>query len=96
MSKNSFRNFILDVKANIRAYGSGCGGCQAVKKDVMITFGSKIHVLDGNNKVVATEDNQHVDVFMDKQQARNFYKELGKLLEEIEKEEVKDLLKINK
>ncbi len=64
----------------VNAYNNQCGGCQSTGSDIMITFGSTVSVLDGNNKIVNQEYPKHVDVFLTQKQAARLVEQLQKAL----------------
>lgn len=77
------RNFAMHhLDANVRAYGKSVNGCEQTGADVMLTFGSKIAVLDGNNQPMQIEKLRHVDVFLSRKQAEGLLKELQEVLNE--------------
>jgi hypothetical protein len=84
MSKENSKvlNFSLvkHPKSCVRVYSDGCMGCQSTGADIMLTFGSTISPLDGNNQEVGVEYPKHVDVFLTKAQAEGLLKELTKAL----------------
>ena len=55
-------------------------GCEQTGADVMLTFGSEIKVLNGNNIPVRREALRHVDVFLNRRQAEGLQKELTRVL----------------
>lgn len=59
-------------------------GCQATGADFMLTFGSTIDVLGGNNRILLSEGPKHVDVFITESQARGLLKQLKEKLEVID------------
>lgn len=60
----------------VRAYSDKVGGCKSTGADVMLTFGSTVSPLDGNNKVIENYRPSHIDVFINREQAERLIHEL--------------------
>lgn len=80
--KTRVRNFsmIRHAEACVNVYDKDCMGCKSVGADFMLTFGSTIDVLDGNNQITACEGPKHVDVFITRKQAEGLFVQLSKKL----------------
>lgn len=77
-SKSKVKNFSL-IRHNescINVYDKGCNGCVSTGADFMLTFGSTIDILDGNNEIIECEYPKHVDVFITKDQAIGLLQQL--------------------
>ena len=76
------KNFSIheNSTSRVRVYNKNCGGCISTKADVMLTFGSTVNVLDGNNKTTDIEITKHIDAFINYEQAKILYEELKDVL----------------
>ena len=80
-AQSETKNFALhNFNSNVRVYPKSCQGTGMTGADIMLTFGSKIAVLDGNNRPTAIEYPRHVDVFLNRKQAEDLLKELAQAL----------------
>jgi hypothetical protein len=74
-------NFAIhDLDSCVTVHHSTVQGCEQTGADVMLTFGSEIKVLNGNNIPVRREALRHVDVFLNRRQAEGLQKELTRVL----------------
>lgn len=82
MKDTKVHNFSLvpHPTACVNAYSKECYGCQSVGADIMLTFGSEITPLGGNNQPLEVEPLKHVDVFLTKKQAEHLHAQLTKVL----------------
>ena len=78
------KNFSLSQipQASVAVHKKDCLGCQATNSEIMLTFGSEIMVLNGNNQPIVHEELKHVDVFLNKEQAQKLLKKLQEALSE--------------
>lgn len=91
-----FKNFVLGQKATARAHNRDVMGCQAVKKDIMLSFGPEITFLNASNNAIEVQPSCIVDVFMTQEQAEDLYQELGQRIKQNNSGLIKDKLKIKK
>lgn len=78
------KNFALHtVDSYVNAYGSSVCGCEQTGADVMLTFGSEIVVLNGNNLPIRVETLRHIDVFLNRRQAEGLLRQLTRIVREM-------------
>ena len=65
-------------KSCINVYDKDCIGCQTVGADFMLTVGSTVDVLGGNNQTIGCEGPKHVDIFITEKQALGLLEQLQK------------------
>lgn len=83
MELKTVPNFTLVpfTESCVNVYGKDCLGAKAAKADVMLTFGSTIAPMDGNNTVLSTLYPTHIDVFLTENQAQGLLEQLKVMLE---------------
>lgn len=84
LENSKVKNFsmVRHEQSCINVYDKGCNGCISTNADFMLTFGSTIDVLGGNNKAIDCEGLKHVDVFITEKQARGLLEQLKRKLQE--------------
>jgi len=77
------KNLRMKKESNITVHGRTSYGCEAVERDVMLTFGPRpLEILGGANEVVGeSKEPTFLDVFVTQAQGEILYRELGAALE---------------
>ena len=75
----SLLNYKISEDSNIVVHNKNCIGCKDTDSFAMLSIGTNINILDGNNTIESTESGV-VDIFINEEQASQLYEGLSKLL----------------